>query len=464
MKEKSIIKITPEILKNPQIRVFSQKEPDGDINYILALDGEHEDSDSDNVQASDRLVLAKAKKGYKTAQKAVGQVLSNISNEKKEVNIEKLLRNMERISDKYDIEFTNELVNVVRNYDAKEKKEIEVGRENKLEEILKIKEEDSSLRKQEYISYEIIDKKLEDAMAIDVNKLPRNVIETIAADVQERMTELDNIVTPEDADRNKGSLIAYMKYREVTTDEDRVIEMFVQNAKVLDLQTVVECLKALESKKSEDSKLYSVYLKLEERRVIDRIEQELVNIKVKEKSNDGQTEKFLEHLDKSKFKDIDFSNIEDLEYYIITYNLPEEILEYVTNQRRVDFELLKYIKERDIKSKEDILGYLESKIVSVGQLCNESEKTSGKLRTFIENTEYKVEDKTDSNKFLLLIARMEKDYIQKKYGSIIKENDKLKGNNSKLQSYEKTLSGLEQKEKTLQEEYEERIAMENRDK
>lgn len=454
MSEKDTKRITSEVLKNSEIKIFSQRETDGKITYILTIDGYH--ADDEKVKISDRIVLAKVKGDYKIAKRVIGQILSKLSIESKEVNKERILLNINQISEEHEIEFTNELMNIVKEYNPKDNNDIEIERENKLEEILDGKKEEKNSQEKEHIAYDVINKKLQDSTIIDITKLPTETIQRIARDMQKRIEGLNNIITPEDADRNKDSLISYMKCREEKTDEDRIMEMFAQNLNDLDLKTVVECLKALESEKSEDSRLYSVYLKLEERRVIDRIQKALIDVKLKEKLNDGEIERYLEHLEESKLLDIDFSNIEQLEYYIMSHDLPREILEYMTNKRKVDFQLMKYIRNKDIESKGEIIEYLESKIVSFGQLGNESGTASGKLRTFIEKTQYKSEDKTDSNKFLLQVANMEREYIEERYKPIMQESTKEE--NSSLQSYEKRLSELEQEERDLQNQYDEKIS------
>lgn len=76
-----------------------------------------------------------------------------------------------------------------------------------------------------------------------------------------------------------------------------------------------------------------------------------------------------------------------------------------------------------MENKDKILSFFHSRIASLGQLSNKKENT---LREFIETTDFKDEDTTETKQFLLLASQIEKVYIKSQCKDLLQISNERK--------------------------------------
>ncbi|MBO5478998.1 MAG: hypothetical protein J6A04_04790 [Clostridia bacterium] len=209
--------------------------------------------------------------------------------------------------------------------------------------------------------------------------------------------------------------------------DEATVAKIAQNMETLDLN-------------NEDGALYSVYLKIEEKRIWKRIKEELDQY-----CNESQSQS----VDNSKYqmtsiiKELDTfilqSNGGGFSYGILDYmvsEIKELDIENYTERRKdpdnpnksdkpsikeCDFQLIKIINSKpDIPNRKQILAFLYARIGSLGQLSYKSrlQNHGCVLRELVANTDFKDSDNTESKEFLLLVSKIEKEYVEKKYKEI----------------------------------------------
>jgi len=279
--------------------------------------------------------------------------------------------------------------------------------------------------------YKLVDYSKVDALPrkVDVSKLSDNQIMQIGQKLQTRLNRLDKIETPEDAYEDRENLISYMQDKE-KSPLNPIIEANLQSKEdgiTLDEDTILKIAQNMEGINNEDGALYSVYLKIEEKRIWRQLQE-----KIAQYSNDSEDKDkvngvyelsaLLENLEGYELKRIDGGLSTEVLSYIISQMKEMDIVTYSQKYKNSDALLAKTIisEYSDIPDKQQILQFLYSRMGSLGQLSHKSSKNiKSTLRNFIINTDFKHEDNTETKEFLLLVSQIEKNYIRNEYEEII---------------------------------------------
>lgn len=274
--------------------------------------------------------------------------------------------------------------------------------------------------KEEKIEYGKIDRLVETVRDMS----PAEIIR-LGEQLSNRVDELDSIKTPEDAYRNKDSLITYMKEKE-KVPENPVIDaniQSIQEGKQLDESTVLSIAKEMEQIKNEDGALYSAYLKLEEKRVLKQIQKVITEYNLSTSYTDiaeiRETNKVIRHI-KGQIDTTKGGFSPEILDYIIKTIKEEDIASYTINCKKGDSELYNKVKNEmniERRDKESILDFLSARMECLGQLNYKGKEGKTKtgnstLREFIENTNFKDKDDREIKEFLYIIAQIEKEHIK----------------------------------------------------
>jgi hypothetical protein len=283
---------------------------------------------------------------------------------------------------------------------------------------------------------------------IDLEKITPKQAEKYGKLAKRRLEILESINTPDDAYEDIDNLVEFMQEQD-NTPENPVVEANQQSCKdgtSLNFDTVIKISKKMENTKSKGSKLYnedgvlySAYLKIEERRIWKQMQNSLLEYSKEHEGimpiyNLTETIKEKENIATPTKGNVSF----DIFQHIInevnelnnstkkSYSL--NIENYVKNVLMSDSKLSNAIESKcqDMEGKDDILEYLDARKMCLGQLSKSSQKES--LREFVADTDFKDPDNTETKKFLLIVAKSEKQYIQENYDKLIEEYEK---NNSK---------------------------------
>ena len=438
-----MISLKREILKKPKIKIYSKLEDDK-IKYIISLD-----SNEKAKKHRERIVLATFKEGNpRRLKKQVAELLRIASEDVVDKRV--IGFSIKQIKKNTDIELTNEMTEILSVCTDKEKRDLEeitVKREVRIEEIIP----DIS------IDYENVDKLVPSKDAIDLSSVSNETIKEVGQELQERVDELNSIKSEEDARLYKDSLEAFMTHEEIDTDREKILLNFIEKIDKLDTETIIETLKVIEDKDIKYSKLYPIYLRIQEKRIMKKVQMYLIGLKSTEKFPDGQIEKFLEILEQQKIEDIEGNDLNSVMAGFIG-NENNELEQYIKNDRKVDIDMVKYIRMAEVEGeklpeKEEVLTYLENRIASLRQVGKSFEKFE--LRTYIEDTGFKDADETEQNIFLYNVAEMEKQHLIAKYGDILdRYNEKGQKTSISLGEYNTQLTEKEQEKQELQELYE----------
>lgn len=303
-------------------------------------------------------------------------------------------------------------------------------------DILKLKD---TLINKEGIDY----KKLDSAIpkTIDISGCSDVEIRFLGGILESRLAALDGIHSPEDAYKYKDTISGFLKSRETATPIDKVLALLGDEVKESEFPVILKCARALEEQPNEDGLLYSAYLKLEEKRIIAQIQQEIA------KQQEAFDEKdvayasaqaqinYLESLkpkpypNSSEHSSLDKFGVID---FMIKTIQGISLEDYISNGMKYDVSLKEYLRENPIEHNEEALTYLGARTSSLGQVSNiptETRKSAyPTLRSFIETTDCKVPDNEDSKEFLLIMAETEKNYILRHYSTILEQYKKITHN------------------------------------
>lgn len=179
----------------------------------------------------------------------------------------------------------------------------------------------------------------------------------------------------------------------------------------------------------------------------------LIGLKSQEKIPDGKIEKFLELLDEQQIENIENTNINEL-ISEFTGSENDQVAQYIRDDRKIDFEMIRYINsiEDESEEKEEVLTYLKSRVASLRQVGKEFEKFD--LRPYIEDTEFKDQDETEQDIFLYEVAEIEKKYLLARYNELQgKYNEQNEAKPQSLEEYNRQLSEKEKEKEKLEELY-----------
>lgn len=277
-------------------------------------------------------------------------------------------------------------------------------------------------------------------MKMDIRKLSSNEIIQIGEQLTGRLDTLNSIKTPEDAYRNKSSLISFMKHKEKLPNNP-LVNANLKSDFELDNDTIVEIAKNMEQEVlSEDGALYSTYLKIEEKRILEQIMQNITeyaaNVDIQ---SARELNKYAQHITK-QIKEIKGGFSPEVLKIMIDSMKHLDVKKYIEDYKALDLILADKLEREEnlnIRDKEEIERYLRVKAKNLGQLYYRSQDSEDEssLRYFIENTKLKDIDDTESKEFLYIISQIEKTHINSKFEELIKEYERTpkgKKNNNKF--------------------------------
>lgn len=426
------VSLNKEILKNPRIKIYSKLEEDK-MNYLVSLD-----SSEKAKKHEERIALARFGQGnLRLLKQQIAKLLQLISEERVEqTDVDFSIRQIKKDS---DIELTDEMMTILTSCMDKDQKGLD-----KISVVRQIKIEDIILD---------MDYNKMDSLLQEQSDTSSEMVQDVEQDAQKRLNLLDSIKSKEDANLYRDSLEAFMEYQETETDRGKTLLKFIERLDELDPETIIATLKAMEDKDIKYSKLYPIYLRIQEKRIIKKVQMYLIGLKSQEKIPDGKIEKFLELLDEQQIEDIENADINEL-ISNFTGNENDQVAQYIRDDRRIDFEMMRYINsiEDESEEKEEVLTYLKSRVASLRQVGKEFQKYE--LRPYIEDTGFKDADETEQDIFLYNVAEIEKKYLLAKYGELLdkykeRDNDKPKS----LEEYNRQLSEKEKEKEKLEELY-----------
>lgn len=258
--------------------------------------------------------------------------------------------------------------------------------------------------------------------------------------LSQRLEELSAIKTPEDAYAQREVLSNFMRSKEDTfpsqllgllPQESELSEDNPHQAQNMSRRDIIlECAKALENIPNEDGLLYSSYLKLEENRVLSKIQQDLQTYGRNHPDKQNEVATFVEQIEQSKLAvpsekgTPDYESSASIVDYMMENILNNSIEKYLKTGLRQDLILKGFLNRNpDVPNSQTITDYLHTKMSSYGQVTPiPADKT---LRSFIETTDYKTPDVTQAQNFLYTIAQIEKMYIEQQYTPLLVEYRKM---------------------------------------
>lgn len=259
------------------------------------------------------------------------------------------------------------------------------------------------------------------------------------------MAELDGITDVSIANNKKNSIAAFMKSREESSPIDKMLSVLGDNTDYSELPVILKYAKALETQPNEDGLLYSAYLKLEETRVIQQIQQE---ISEHQKSFDisdvnyAAAQEQINYLESLKTKPYPNATSQTSldKFGVIDFMIKTiqgiSLEDYISSGIKNDVSLRTYLKSCPIEHQSEAISYVGSRMTCLGQVSNipddDRKSRYPTLRRFIETTDCKIPEDTASKEFLLVMAQTEKDYILKNYAPILEAYKKINKNLSHL--------------------------------
>ncbi len=442
----NIIEIKKELLKDPKLRVFS-KLNEGAISYLISLDSKEDSTDN-----SERVVLGTFNKGNpKDVKRKCTQLLEIIS--ERNINKRKVESITTLLEKKYGVELSSEYKDIILGMTDKNKDEeidyLSLERKIKLEEVFGT----SEIHVEDTIDYNKLDEVL---LKVDDSKIPDSYTEELVQEAgkkaNNRLTDLESIKSKDDAELHEGSLVSFMTYREEETNRERILSNYMEKIHDLDPKTIIECLKVMEDEThNEDSKLYSIYLRIQENRVIKKVQEYLNGLKNQNEIPHEKAEKFLQVLDTQKTPIIENGTLHENILNAMD-NKNTRFEEYLKEGRKTDIDILHYLGEinREDPEKDEVMQYLKCRVSSIGQVIKRDNHDL-ELRTYIEETTFKDDDETEQNWYLFEVAKVETNYLKTKYGKLLARHKDRQESNKSLSEYEAELSSLEQKKKDAKE-------------
>ncbi len=438
----NIVEIKKEALKDLKIRVFS-KLNEGNLNYLVSLDSEENCEDN-----SQRLVLGTFYKGNpRDIKNKYVQLFKVITEEY--VDKKRLETLLSQLQDKLGVQLSDEYRDIITaitesNKDS-ETELLTIQRRIKIEDILETSEIDT-----EYgtIDYYRLDELLPNRESIE--NATDETVQEVGEKATNRLTTLESIQTQEDASLDESNLVSFITYREKVTNRERILSNYIEKIQDMDSKTIIECLKVMEDEsENEDSKLYSVYLRIQENRIIKQVQKYLGELK--NKIPDEKIEEFMQVLETQKIQVVENGTLqENMLNAMDTRNARLE--EYLNNGRKTDFEIIRYLSniEGEDTKREEILQFLKYRVSSAGQVIKRKNEKF-ELRKYIEETDFKDNDETEQNWFLYEVSKVETEYLKSRYGKILAKYKEQKEDNKNLAEYETELSELEDKKKDAKE-------------
>lgn len=327
------------------------------------------------------------------------------------------------------------------------------------------------------INYKDFEKQL--PKSINISELSFEELMAYGEALTSRITTLNSIKTPEDAYAHKNSLESFMRSKETTSLQGQLLALLpselelsednpeqIHNLNKRDI--IIDCAKALETVPNEDGLLYSAYLKLEEDRILSQIQRDIHSFEETISLNVGDiipelmasglsTEQIKQEINEYQSKQLGlrdktremqtkieaaktkpqkegqnstqvspYETFTAVSRYMIDNILENSIDNYTKTGLKQDLALKSYLAfHPEIPNSEHAIEYLHARMSSYGQVTSIPTRTS--LRSFIETTEYKTPEATESQNFLYVIANIEREYIEKEYAPILLKYKEMVG-------------------------------------
>lgn len=273
---------------------------------------------------------------------------------------------------------------------------------------------------------------------IDISGCSEVELRFLGGILQSRLSALDGIETVDEAFEKKESISEFMKSMEESKPIDKLLSLIGDDLQDSELSVIIKYARALEAQPNEDGLLYSAYLKLEETRIIEQIQQEIEEYQKSFDVSDvdyASAQEQINYLESLKTKpypngtnqtSIDKFGVID---FMIKTIQGIHLEDYISTGMKYDMALRSYLKQCPIEHKDEAIKYTGSRLSSLGQVTNIPEKDRKSiyptLRTFIETTDCKIPEDSASKEFLLVMAQTEKDYILRNYAPILEAYKKI---------------------------------------
>lgn len=290
------------------------------------------------------------------------------------------------------------------------------------------------------VDYSAFEKDL--PQSVDISHIPFDELMQYGEALATRLESLKSIKRPEQTVSYESSLINFMKSKEKDATPAAILAMLKDEQSesqesIIRRNAILECAETAQSVQSEDNLIYSAYLKLEERRILTKIQEDLRNL-----SGDIVTsqraEELISMLESTKIQPHDYSSTTLLEEadmnnavsgFMSEVLLENSVSSYISDGLRKDLQVKAFISQHpELEHSEEAAEFLVKRMRSSGQVADIPGQDS--LRAFIENTDYKTPHDREGQYFLLSVAQMEKQHIETFYSPIIQAYNRFIGKDS----------------------------------
>lgn len=290
------------------------------------------------------------------------------------------------------------------------------------------------------VDYSAFEKDL--PQSINVSSIPFDELMQYGEALATRLEALKSIKSPEQTLSYESSLINFMKSKEKDATPAAILAMLKDEQTesqegIIRRNAILECAETAQSVQSEDNLIYSAYLKLEERRILTRIQEDLGTL-----SGDIVTsqkaQELISMLESTKIQPHDYSSSTLLEEadmnnavsgFMAEVLLENSVSGYISDGLRKDLLVKAFISQHpELEHSEQASEFLVKRMRSSGQVADIPGQES--LRSFIETTDYKTPHDREGQYFLLSVAQMEKQHIETFYSPIIQAYNKFIGKDS----------------------------------
>ncbi len=327
-------------------------------------------------------------------------------------------REIEKLAKEKDITLTPEFYNVLDNINVKTQ---------------------LILNPELQVNYEDFEKSL--PQSIDISHIPLDELMQYGEALATRLQALKSITTPSQTIRYEDSLINFMKSKEKDASPGAILGMLKDEQcetveGIIKRNTILECAETAQRVQSEDNLIYSAYLKLQERRILTRLQEDLQSLPADvETSNNVQ--EMVSMLETTKIRPHDSTSstlLEEADMNNAVSGFMAEVLQensvssYISGRLRKDLLIKAFIsKHPELEHSSEAAEFLTKRMRSSGQVTDIPSQDS--LRTFIETTDYKSPLDNESQNFLFSIAKMEEQHIESFYSPIIQAYNRFIGKN-----------------------------------
>ncbi len=252
-------------------------------------------------------------------------------------------------------------------------------------------------------------------------------------EVIERLAELENIKTPDDAYAQKESLEKYMMKTEKVSSNP-ILEASIKglkDGKKLDDDTVKRIAQNMEKLKNEDGLLLGTYFELKQKEIWRYFKEKVAQYgkTLEDENMKSEFQSLVEEMaqvDKYYLPDMKDGFSPSILEYMINEMRERNIENYIENVKEKDSSIAKKIsKFREMPDRTAMMEFLYARVGSFGQVSYKSTlKGNEVLRNYVANTDLKDKDNTESKEFLLLVANIERDYLLNEYETMKKSNEK----------------------------------------